>query len=440
MEERIFRCKAGSFTGYETERCIHISGIRYAESERFTAPKPYRYGEGVHACTSPAPFCFQRRSRLEQSLSGLSYETRAQEESCQYLSITMPKEAKGPLPVMVWFHGGSYRSGGCDSPVYDRELLASEQNVMVIGVNYRLGVFGFVKDREGHFFNGGLLDAIEAVRWVKENCAVFGGDPDSITVFGQSAGADLVRSLLLSDGTEGLFRRAIIMSAPFGAMENRQEMELRVLAELNTYPMDAPAEKLKQAEEAILSHVVEKGNPKYLVFAPHYGIDPLPKRSEIPERIKERAGNTDLLIGCTSREVSVYGSDKRWFQVIDQLVPAKQVTEYLIRKMSDSIFADGSREFARMWSEAGGVTYYYTFEWIENHSVIGAGHTIDLLPLFGGKQAEGRVNAMGLTAEEIEEKGKPMRNVWAEFARSGMVHETEVKDLLKIQPYGGSGK
>lgn len=95
-----------------------------------------------------------------------------------------------------------------------------------------------MRDQDGNFTNNGLLDVIEALKWVKGNIEGFGGDPDNITILGQSAGAESVRAVMLSEGTDELYKRAIIQSPPFGAMENRADMEQKILDELNTEPMD----------------------------------------------------------------------------------------------------------------------------------------------------------------------------------------------------------
>ena len=107
------------------------------------------------------------------------------------------------------------------------------------------------------------------LRWIHANIEAFGGDPTNVTLFGESAGGDLVRCIMLSKGTDDLYRRAIIQSDPMGTLENREGMEHKILDELNELPLDAPIEQILEAQQAITSHVTERGLAKYLIFAPH---------------------------------------------------------------------------------------------------------------------------------------------------------------------------
>ena len=120
------------------------------------------------------------------------------------------------LPVMVWLHGGSYTSGSGDLAIFDPAVLVAETRVIVVSVTYRLGLFGYLSTSTGRPANLGLLDQIEAFRWVQRNIASFGGDPGRVTAFGQSAGGDAVAHLMATPDAASLFQRAIIQSAPAG--------------------------------------------------------------------------------------------------------------------------------------------------------------------------------------------------------------------------------
>ena len=126
-----------------------LRGIRYASSSRFAPSVPYLYPIGIHACTAPTPYAMQVNSNLEYPVRN-EYESSRQEESPQFLSVHIPKNCEGPLPVMVWFHGGGFKNGNADAPNYNYEYLVSEQKVIVAGINYRLGVFGFAADEAGN--------------------------------------------------------------------------------------------------------------------------------------------------------------------------------------------------------------------------------------------------------------------------------------------------
>lgn len=138
-------------------------------------------------------------------------------EDCLYLNVWSPTERAGPLPVMVWLHGGGFTIGAGGLPPYNGKALAT-RGVVVVTINYRLGHLGFFahpalegeEDRVVHNF--ALLDQIAALEWVRDNIAAFGGDPANVTLFGESAGARSVLSLLASPLAEGLFHKAIVQS------------------------------------------------------------------------------------------------------------------------------------------------------------------------------------------------------------------------------------
>ncbi|MBP3868737.1 MAG: carboxylesterase family protein, partial [Solobacterium sp.] len=232
--------------------------------------------------------------------------------------------------------------------------------------------------------------------------------------------------------TETLYRRAILQSDPIGAMRSREAMEQEILTAARAVPDDADLETILQTEAEILSGVKEKGIAKYLKFAPHFGIAPLPPVEKTEARLQEVAVMHELLIGSTTREVSVYGGQIKPLIALDSFRLTEPVIEKIMKGLSASIFIEPADEFARMYALAGGTVYLYTFYWREGKAYLGAGHTIDILPLFGGKRAEGHAIAMGLTADEIAEKGKPMRAVWASFAKDGEPSNLHVSGMLRI--------
>lgn len=167
-------------------------------------------------------------------------------EDCLYLNIWAPEwPSQKPKPVMIWFHGGGNVDGGTDAPLYYGASLA-KHGVVVVTAQYRLGIFGFFAHREltresPHRASGNyaLSDQIAAINWVRDNIAVFGGDPNAITIFGESAGAEDVGLLLVSPLAKGLFHRAIAQSGPLRrAYPSREEQE-RACADL-AEALDAP--------------------------------------------------------------------------------------------------------------------------------------------------------------------------------------------------------
>ena len=430
--------QAGTFKGFVADECQQFLGIRYATSERYCAPVPYTYGSAEHESTTPSPFPVQLTSAIELTLTGIHYENLPQEESCQYLSITVPEgtTSESQLPVMVWFFGGSYRNGGCDNPFYDRSLLAKENGVLVVGINFRLSLLGFVKNREGEYANNGLLDAIEGLRWVNANIAAFGGDPSNITIFGESAGADLVRCIMLAEGTEDLYRRAILQSDPMGTLEHREEMERKILDELNELPLDATVQQLLEAQKAISDHVTERGPAKHLIFAPHAGVYPLPAKKDEEKRWREVAPKHEIIIGTNARETASYIGGNKLARALDRNILTRWALELYLRKKSMTVFTEPTRRFARLYADCGGIVYLYSYFWRKDESVIGAGHITELALLFGGKGVEGTLMAQGLPERAFAEYGKPLRRIWTDFAKTGEISTMRIDGMIEFQRIG----
>jgi para-nitrobenzyl esterase len=193
-------------------------GIPYAAPPvgnlRWKPPQPLSPWEGVRECTKFGPSCPQRKLPAPFGRDYGEYS-----EDCLYLNVwTGAQNQSEKRPVMVWIHGGGFYAGSSNTPDYDGRILARE-GVVVVTINYRLGVFGFLahpelsQESEHHVSgNYGLLDQIAALEWVKENIAAFGGDPHRVTIFGESGGARSVCFLMTSPLSRGLFHRAIVQS------------------------------------------------------------------------------------------------------------------------------------------------------------------------------------------------------------------------------------
>lgn len=181
---------------------------------RWKAPQPPASWQGVRAAAEEPHACWQTQYPAAASL----YQAKLPplSEDCLYLNVwTTAKSAKDRLPVMVWIHGGGFTRGSGTGTAYDGEILA-RKGVVLVTMNYRLGVFGFfahpgLTQESGHHASGnyGLLDQITALRWVQKNIAAFGGDPKRVTIFGESAGSWAVSGLMASPLAKGLFQRAI---------------------------------------------------------------------------------------------------------------------------------------------------------------------------------------------------------------------------------------
>jgi para-nitrobenzyl esterase len=225
--------RSGPVTGLRDGDVIRCLGIPYATAARGVPPVsavPVRGSDGrpvVLAAVRPAPACPQPSSRILDTLMQGALDGIERSEDCQRLTITRPADlAPGEtLPVIVWFHGGGYTTGAGDLPIHDPRDLVVEQRVIVVAVTARLGLLGFGGGAPGGPpANLGLLDQIEALRWIRDSIGAFGGDPDAVTAMGQSAGGDAILHLMISDGARGLFRRAIVQSPPVGITGGRERM------------------------------------------------------------------------------------------------------------------------------------------------------------------------------------------------------------------------
>lgn len=183
-------------------------------AERFSKPKPAESWTGVYNATQFQYACPQPSVKVQNHVDlSKGFETGSSNEDCLFLNVWRPATHKTNRPVMVWIHGGSFEFGSIFSVIYDGRVISALGDVIVVTVNYRLGALGFLyggtEDAPG---NLGLYDQIEAIKWVHENAHAFGGNPKSITIFGESAGSMSVGALVLSPLTNGLIHRAISQS------------------------------------------------------------------------------------------------------------------------------------------------------------------------------------------------------------------------------------
>ena len=214
----LVKTRQGTLSGTSEEN-IHIwRGIPYAAPPvgdlRWRAPQPAARWQGVRRAETFSASSWQDIEYCRELGGG---DPGSFSEDCLYLNVWSPASRAQPLPVMVWLHGGGYTIGAGSLPPYDGKALAS-RDVVVVTVNYRLGHLGFfahpaLEEEEGErIYNFALLDQIAALQWVQENIHAFGGDAANVTLFGESAGARSVLSLMVSPKSRGLFHKAIIQS------------------------------------------------------------------------------------------------------------------------------------------------------------------------------------------------------------------------------------
>jgi para-nitrobenzyl esterase len=209
----VVQTASGSVRGIVAPDHRLFAGIPYAAPPvgplRWQPPAPAPPWPGVRNATRPGPRCMQDSTDLELG--------RQTDEDCLSLNVwTPPPAADERRPVMVWIHGGSFVNGS--GGIYNASWLATRGDIVVVTINYRLGALGFLAHPafgpKGDVGNYGLADQQAALRWVRDNIAKFGGDPDKVTIAGESAGAMSVCDHLVAPGSAGLFRAAILQSGP----------------------------------------------------------------------------------------------------------------------------------------------------------------------------------------------------------------------------------
>ncbi|MGV1683864.1 carboxylesterase/lipase family protein [Sphingopyxis sp. NJF-3] len=221
-QDRTATVESGELIGTADAGVVRFLGIPYAAppvgERRWAAPAAPLPWAGRREAKTNGPGCMQAITPGGFGPWTHEYVTPPPvSEDCLTLNIWAPANHDGgPLPVMVWIHGGAFMSGSNAVPIYDGTELA-KRGIVVVSINYRLGVFGFAAFRDlagdpGGGANFGLQDMVAALRWTQRNIAAFGGDPEQVTVAGQSAGAMAVHMLLVSPRSDGLFARAIAQS------------------------------------------------------------------------------------------------------------------------------------------------------------------------------------------------------------------------------------
>ncbi len=264
--EPIVQTKAGKVRGFILDSTHTFHGIKYADAKRFKMPTPVAPWEGVkdalsygHVAPIPTP------DSPGWDLY-INHRFWPQSEDCQYLNVwTQSLDSDAKKPVMVWLHGGGYFSGSSIEHVaYDGDNLSKHGDVVVVSLNHRLNFLGYLDlssfgERYANSGNLGQADIVEALKWVRENIASFGGDPDNVTIFGHSGGGGKCNALLQTPAADGLFHKAIIMSGVSGRDSflrgggPRKDRELTegMLAQLSFGPEDI--EKLETVPLAVLT-------------------------------------------------------------------------------------------------------------------------------------------------------------------------------------------
>ena len=369
----------GTLEGTMSGEIAVFKGIPFAQPPvgplRWRPPQPDAPWSGIRDATKPSRPCMQSLQGVDSFIAplaaayGVTYSPQQLDpsEDCLYLNVWTPQLKPGVhLPVMVWLHGGSNRIGSGTEPAYDGASLAS-RGVIVVTVNYRLGVMGFFAHPEltaesPHHSSGnyGLLDQIEALRWVKQNIAQFGGDPENVTLFGESAGSVDATTLMASPLAASLFRRVIAESGPafgLGPSQNLARMELLGAAvgkEAGGQPgseltvlRKLPAAQIAQIQSNLIASRFKGYDPNASI-ADGWVLPQSPAKAFALGKIQQ----VDLLAGLNAREFSAFrigaaAAAKKSPQPANK----PSVTEQLKQ------FADVARPLYGDWTDTAVATY-----------------------------------------------------------------------------------
>jgi para-nitrobenzyl esterase len=454
----IAETRSGRIEGFERRGVFHFRGIPYARPpvgpRRFRAPEREEPWSGVRAASEFGASAPQRPLALP--LPGM--DVGACDEDCLTLNVATPACDGGRRPVLVWIHGGGFVIGSSSQPLYDGAALARRGDAVVVTINYRLGPLGFLfladlcPELEGAVGNAGLRDQVAALEWVRENAAVFGGDPGQVSIFGESAGGMSVATLLGMPAARGLFERAIAQSGAAHNVHSREtatRVAEELLAEIEL-PRARAAQALRELppDKLLDLHqqtVLRLGSTAGLLpFQPVVDGDSLPRQPLEALRDGHSAG-VDLLIGTTRDEWRLFqfldpklaqldeaalrgrlaaqlpGADAgALLEVYRRVRPAARPQDLLFAIETDRVFRIPAIRVAEARAPHAGSTFMYRFDW-ESPALggaLGACHAVELPFVFGALGAPGAEHFAGTGAEADLLCARTM-DAWIAFARSG---------------------
>ncbi|MFI1356188.1 carboxylesterase/lipase family protein [Streptomyces sp. NPDC020898] len=445
------RTATGAVRGRREGDLVVFRGIPFARPPvgelRFAAPRPADRWDGVReAFVFGPPPPQEVMAGAEAALAGDDWLT---------VNVWTPDaDPAARRPVMVWIYGGAYKFGSAADPSYDAGRLARDGDLVVVTLNYRVGVEGFLRI-EGAPANRGLLDQVAALEWVRENIAAFGGDPDQVTVFGESAGAGSIAALMAMDRARGLFRRAIAQSLPgtFFSDALAGDIAEAVAGELGLRPTVADLSgvdprKLPAAGAALgarMREYVPRWGAVALTptpFSPVVDGDVLPTAPW--EALAGGAGReVELIVGHTRDEYRLFLMVGGLLGRVDEELAATVLrlfgpgpdaeqayraafpdasAEYLFELVqSDWLFRMPSLHLAQAQTAGGGRAHVYELTWAApaNGGALGACHGLDVPLTFGVYGGLGGVLIGAAPSPGAEALSARFRSAWTSFAATG---------------------
>ncbi|XP_022257792.1 acetylcholinesterase-like [Limulus polyphemus] len=372
-------------------------GIPYAEPPtghlRFQRPQHKEPWEGVLNATTKPNSCVQINHVPPENFSGDTswFIKTPLSEDCLYLNIWVPHPQPQNAPVMVWIHGGGFTSGSSTLDIYDGEILSSEENVIVVSINYRVGSLGFLYfNRSDAPGNVGLFDQLMALEWINKNIVYFGGDSGKVTIFGESAGASSVSLHLLSPLSQGLFNNAIMES---GSILNSWSLHDR---------------------EVLIHPLIDGSEGSLFLFY------------EFPEIFKkeEEVGVTrkefHRLVEKVVHDTNNFQRKAIVFQYTDWLEEDNiyRNRDMLIDLVGDKFITCDTNEFAHKYAQRGNDVFMYYFTHTPSVSSwprwMGTTHGDEISFVFGAP-----LNSLLDYSTEEQELARRIMKHWTNFARTG---------------------
>lgn len=409
----------GMVVGVRLSEVCRFSSIPYAQPAvgalRFAPPIPARW-QGSLDATQPMPVCPQLPSRLR----GVMGDFQApQSEDCLRLTVWTPAVDTRKRPVVIWLHGGAWQSGGGAVDWYDGARLAARGDIVVVGVNYRLAALGWLYV-PGQTANVGLLDEEEAINWVVQHIAHFGGDPDQITVMGHSAGAFNIAAMLTR---QPKFQRAIFHSASLGRgfrEAGPAEYLSRVFLEAAgardvTQARSLPLDALFAAQQSsVVAQALKEEGANRSLFCPVLDGDIF--KEPIEPLMLAACAKVDVLIGSTFNEMAAFPGT-----VIN---PQSQ-------QLGEQIFRAPGRQWASDARAAGRQAWNFSFDFAPTQQ-FGACHCIDLPFVFGNLDAFAAAPMLeGMVSTHAASLVDQMQTAWIDFVH-GRSPGWEMSPAVKV--------
>lgn len=474
-DKAIVQTESGKVGGYIENGMYIYKGIPYAKAERFMPPVAPDKWEGIRSSRSYGPTCPQGKRMgwySDEHAFAFNWDDGYPDENCLRVNIWTPGINDGKKrPVMVWLHGGGYAAGsGQELPSYDGANLAKKGDVVVVTLNHRLNVLGFLDlsafgEKYAKSGNAGLLDLVAALQWVNKNIASFGGDASNVTIFGQSGGGGKVSTLLATPSAEGLFHKAIVQSGSMlRTMESKYSRRIgaAMVEELGLKPSEIdeiqklPYETLLAAGEKAIAKVraeADKEGVSSFIFgwAPTVEGDVLPTQPFDPQA-PAQSKNIPLMIGTTLHEFTTstyvpafrsvtkekaveflqkkYGNrTEEFLKAFEKAYPNYQPIDLID---IDLIFRPSAVEQAKLKAtQQGAPVYMYMFAW-ESPVLDGmfrSTHCMEIPFVFNNVVRHASMTGGGAEAQALGEK---MSNAWLNFARTG---NPNAEDLPTWEPY-----